>query len=548
MKTLKSHGLSETDKRNLRISALMSAAACFMLFLFAPLDLYFSNKDEFFFDLYMILPVLVIMFVLSFALSMMMFAVFSIIGKWHIAAVIYFVFFICSYIQGNYMTGYLPHFKGARINWNDYGIHRIICIVMYLVVTLIVIFVLRRMGEATFGRLIQYASVFLMAVMVITLVTSGIMRNGFVRKDICSSTPTTDGLFTYSEDANFLVFLIDKVDAKAVDELIDEDDSYSDVFNDFTFYTNAEAGYPYTKHSIPLILTGKWYEKQSDFDEYFNKAFDESEFFKKLIDEDFSMGLYETDISLNGSNAGVFDNMADTARKLSSWKDFVVYEIMMVGYRYAPFDLKRFCYMYTNPFNSLKVISEDSELYSDDDLSILGYLNTKEPVKTEKPTYRFIHIAGAHEWFYDENVNLVENGTYEDAVKASLKLTGMYLDIYRNRVPKDVYDKSVIIVMADHGALDPKQQNPVLMIKGFNEHHEMYRNDAPISYDDLQSAYMKLLDGSAGDAVFDYKEGDTRKRRLLFQDDDDNPDEIMEEYIQEGHAGDIDTLVMIRSF
>lgn len=65
-------------------------------------------------------------------------------------------------------------------------------------------------------------------------------------------------------------------------------------------------------------------------------------------------------------------------------------------------------------------------------------------------------------------------------------------------------------------------------------------SEAPISYDDLQEAFSRLLDGAMGEEVFDYKEGDERKRRYLYFEYEH--EEILEEFYQEGYAGDLDTL------
>ena len=40
-------------------------------------------------------------------------------------------------------------------------------------------------------------------------------------------------------------------------------------------------------------------------------------------------------------------------------------------------------------------------------------------------------------------------------------------------------------------------------------------NNAPLSYDDLQDVYHRLLNGSDSDDITDYKEGDKRTRRFL---------------------------------
>ena len=69
----------------------------------------------------------------------------------------------------------------------------------------------------------------------------------------------------------------------------------------------------------------------------------------------------------------------------------------------------------------------------------------------------------------------------------------------------------------------------------------MVVNHAPISYDDLQLAYKRLLSGNNSDEIFDYKEDDQRERRFLFYRylEEDH----MEEYVQHGRADDLTTLI-----
>ena len=85
------------------------------------------------------------------------------------------------------------------------------------------------------------------------------------------------------------------------------------------------------------------------------------------------------------------------------------------------------------------------------------------------------------------------------------------------------------------------RQCALLLIKGRNEHHDtMQISQAPISFEDLQEAYTRLLDGKQSTAAFDWKEGDVRERRFLkysFLDEDH-----MQEYVQTGYAFDRNTM------
>ena len=81
-----------------------------------------------------------------------------------------------------------------------------------------------------------------------------------------------------------------------------------------------------------------------------------------------------------------------------------------------------------------------------------------------------------------------------------------YVEHLRN---SEAYDNTVLIVMSDHGYNGSLGQSgeatwmrqcALLLIKGRNEHHDtMQISQAPISFEDLQEAYVRLLDGRRSD-------------------------------------------------
>ena len=130
-------------------------------------------------------------------------------------------------------------------------------------------------------------------------------------------------------------------------------------------------------------------------------------------------------------------------------------------------------------------------------------------------------------------------------MEASIALTAKYIDAIKE---SGAYDNTAIIVMADHGyngQVDETDRDvwmrpaPMFLVKGMREQHDtMQISEAPVSYVDLWDAYMRLMDGKQSDAIFDWKEGDTRERRYLrysFSETDH-----LVEYIQKGHAQDLD--------
>ena len=70
------------------------------------------------------------------------------------------------------------------------------------------------------------------------------------------------------------------------------------------------------------------------------------------------------------------------------------------------------------------------------------------------------------------------------------------------------------------------------------EKHPFQVSDAPISYYDLQDAYIRLKDGKTGEDVFEYKEGDDRERTFLWMEEWSSLVQPLVEYKTAGHVRD----------
>ncbi len=514
----------------------LSIVTCFMFFLYAPLELFFLNQEDFFFDIFMLLPVMLVIFLI--VTSICIFA-FCILSRWSrkvyvLAAGVVFVIFICSYIQGNFLAKSLPILDGNWIEWDRYPMERVKCIVMWVVVLLTFFGGYKKLVESTFLKVINYISIYIGLMLFVTLLTLGITEGKYEKKVILNTT--NKDLFTMSTDENFIVFLLDAVDAKSFSEVIGSDEKYAKIFEDFTAYNNTVGAYPSTRESIPYILTGVWYENQEYFDEYEKKAYAQSPLFNVLKEQGYKAGVYETDLVLDDEGKEQFENVVVCERSVTSYWDFIRWQIQMVGFKYAPYDLKRFCFVNPAAFNTLKVSPNGEEAFSDNNAIFYKKTKQEEIELIEDKCFKFIHLEGGHVPFqYDENVNIINDGTYEDNLKACLTITDAYLEKLKRY---DVYDNSVIIIMADHGYDNCIRSNPILYIKSIEEHHDFVVSDIPVSYADLQEIYKKLLQGAKSDELLEYQEGESRDRRWLRDIDGGRIDE----YIQSGHATDETTL------
>ena len=526
----------------------LTLAISFLLTLYGPLELFFTNKGEFHFDFLALFPELLKLFGLVTAAGLLAFGFCYIlyIQLYHVALVAAAIGFICTYIQGMFFVGNLPPLDGRRINWAEYSAQNIESVILWFVVGVAVVLLVRFLHMKRMYKVFTGCALFLTSILLVTVVVVGIQNDGLSPNS--EAVVTKDHEFDMSTDQNFVIFIVDAADSGTFNEMLQSGDyGFREVLEDFTYYPNTVGAYPFTKHSIPYILHGAWYENQEDFRTFTTRAMDQSPLLATLKAQNYRMGLYEEDLLYDSDHIFDFENVRHTQYHFSSFKQLVKAELKLVWFKYAPYPLKRLAKVNMEDFNRLLQLDNEEELFSANNADFYQDAGDAEIVTVDDKCFRFIHIEGAHVPFrYDKDVNLIDEaqGSYPQNMACSMTILARYLQRLKDA---GIYDNSAILIMADHGYGYERDVpivgrcNPLLLVKGVDEHHSLEISDAPISYEDLQEAYQRLLSGASSDQIFDAQEGDERIRRILlyFYEQEGH----MAEYEQHGHAFDIDTLL-----
>lgn len=530
---------------NIKPAVMLSIATCFMFFVYAPIELYLTNKDEFWYDIYILAPIMICVFIIFTGTCI---GLFFLVRKcsaklFNVMVIAMFVVFICSYIQGNYLIKYLPAIDGRQIDWSLYSGGRMESIILWIIVVAVIVFSLKSFSVKTIHSVIKTVSVLMVLMLTITLVTLCITNHGLENKtNICV---TNDKEMEMSTDANFIILLLDAADGGAFSDIVVGNEEYEKVFEDFTFYDNTVSAYPHTKYNIPFLLSGMWFENKTSSEEYFEDVLTSSPFFHELEQRNYAIGMYETDINIDENTRDRFENVGLYAKRVSSYTDFARWQIMLVGMKYAPFDLKRFSFVNPTAFEKLRVLEGENAAFHDDNMEFYKMVTGQDVTYREDKSFKFIHLWGAHPPYeYDKNLNfLSDGGTVTQSIEACITLTDTYLKKLKD---SSVYDNSVIIVLADHGEggyyeVNNLNQHPILLIKGVNERHEFQIDDSPVSFEDMQQAYIDLLEGVKGTDVFNSLP-QVRNRRFLYYDIKN--DKYIVEYEQSGKTGNMDTMIL----
>lgn len=516
---------------------ILSFVISFTIFVQEPIILYASNKNDLWFDFMTMLRPVAILFTLSLILLIALFSILKLFSKkdkvYNIVLVISFIVFFASYIQGNYLLGKLPGLDGTTIVWKGFLTQNIITIIVWLVIISAYIITIKKFS---FEKVIKVSSKIALVIFIM-LLTSSVSTMLTTKKMFQKKYPilvTSKNYSHFSDDKNFIIFLVDAVDQEKFKQELDIS-KYKDNFKDFTFYPDTLSYYLFTRESVPLILTGVPNLNEDDYYTYYNKAFDASPFMDNLINNDYDINIYDYELIWTTKKGRVVQNTEEVSNQVKI-VHFAKCNMKYVAYKYLPYFFKKYAHIERMNFNYAKRTDYDDS-FSWDNIDNYNMIINADVTKNHKKNFKFIHTSGSHVPYNTSGeLNRIseKKATYKDEVNASIKLTSSYIDLLKNN---NIYDNSVIVIMADHGYNGRERigrQNPVLLIKGINEvNKEMKISDKKVSHIDLMDTYKDLLDGKKSMDLFK-NIPENRKRKFIYYEY--TKENHMTEYETEGHA------------
>lgn len=517
---------------------ILSFVIAFTVFIHEPIMLYASNKADLWFDFMTMLKPILLFFAIA-LIGLMLF--YTIVGKlskkekvYNIILTISFIIFFASYIQGNYLLKDLPKLDGTTIIWKGFLSQNIITIIIWLLIITTYVLTIKKFSfekvHSVSSKVALAVFIMLLASCLSTMLTT---KKMFIKK--YPILVTGENFANFSEDKNFIIFLIDAVDSTKFDNIL-KTSPYKDTFKDFTYYPDTISYYMFTRDSIPLILTGIPNHNEDDFYTYYNNAFDNSKFIDELINRDYGINLYEYELIWTTEKSKAVKNTKKISNKVR-FVHFAKCNLKYVAFKYLPYSLKKYAHIERMNFNYSKQTENNSEAYSWDNIDNYKMIKNANVTKEKTKQFKFIHTNGAHvPYNQDEELNRISDkkGTYEKELKASIKLVDSYIKLLKDN---NLYNNSVIVLMADHGFAGGEiigRQNPILYIKGINEKHDNLKiSDKEVSHIDLSNNFIELLNDKKSDQIFNDIPLNRKRKFIWYRY---TKERYMIEYIQEGHA------------
>lgn len=495
----------EEYNQSVMYSFFIAVCIQFMIIVFAPLEIYLSNKDYFFFggkDLLIFqLPIFAILIVFD--------SIFFYFIRKTRSSIIFYIFSIlwgigmAMYIQGNFMKVDYGAMNGQEIQWENYSKECILSIFLLVVMILIALGLYICLGQKWI-RIAGGISICVALCQMVTILVLAVSQGGINKQPRWISTDIDE--YSFSDNENIIVFLLDTFDSGVFQKnMSEEPERYARVFSDFTYYPDTCSNYPFTDLSVPSMFTGKYYLNNCLYESYLEEAYQESNVFNSLKEQGYRCDYYTTSLLPQSNVSEMFNNSRKTVSTVSSHKRLMGYMYRLVGYRYLIQPLQRLCWFYPDDIESeLGTIAIDGvQAYSLDNHRFYDDLDEVK-ADTDEKVFKFIHIIGPHPPFrFNPDFSEKDSVTYDaDGIYDESKASVVIIDGFLNRLKEEnIYDISTIFILSDHGYMDMRQM-PLFMIKSRGERKDFSVDDSFVTYSDLPEMLCRAIEkGDSKDIV-----------------------------------------------
>ena len=468
-------------------------------FIFVPIDIYLRNSNEFWFSLGDIIWMLLFCFTATTLLLSAL--VYLLKGK----AKTFFVYLLMGVVLGLFLQSYIINIDygvldGRQIDWSSYRKQGIINTLLWLGCIGLPFAVNKFIKRpVTFKKTFSRLSCGLILVQILTLVFLFSNTTIEEKNDFYLST---EKMFEVSSKNNIIIFILDTFDTEVFKEILDQEPAIANLFDGFTYYPDTVGSYPTTKGALPQILSNVWYENEEPFSKYIEKIWTDNKFFQFLKTQKYDIRLLSSSVFIGKTST--VDNLITAPARVSSYKRFGTIFYKLVLFRSVPHDLKKYFWIYTGDFDKYRSVKTNSfEQYKfNNDLWFYNKLITdKLSIENNKNSFRFYHLKGPHGPFdINRNIERVQRGstTGIDQAIASLKIVSEYLEQLKSL---GLYDKSVVLIMADHGHLGAFGRLPLMLIKPQLRKGNLITSSNPVSFSNLHASIVDGLENQKSRAA-----------------------------------------------
>lgn len=489
---------AEQRKGKYKLIIIPLVLFCMLYTLTGPMELMLYNKGEFIFSFpvafrILLLGTLCIVSVPSILISNNMSY-----NMCRFYSCIVSIYSIMSYLQTIFLNGNMSLVDGGTQTWMP--TEKAVNLGIWVLVIFALVFIVTRTKHGM--KVLVGLSLYIIAIQFITGIYILSTKDGF--SNVNKEQLTEDGIFSLSDNANTVVFILDAYDTQMLQYVLSDDPDYLEPLHDFTYYDNMTSRYTATDGSLPYLLTGADINNP-DIEKNQDLWYENSHFLKDIKNAGYDVRILTEEKYVDSFDNELIDNYSENNYcRLDIEKTMELF-IRCMRYKSVPYVLKEFyryqTYDITNVVTDTDIYVFGTDAEFDDKI-----LNEGIVADCEKKAFRVYHLYGAHSPYYlTENADLDYDSTPLAQWKGSLKIVYDYINALKDA---DIYDKTTVIIMADHGFnntqrrsvkeagidIDEEKTNPIFMIKRANETGDKVKIiSKPVSHDNFFDTIMESV-------------------------------------------------------
>ena len=536
-------------KHRFAFGAAMSGFLCITLLVFAPLMLYVKGNDDMWFSFRTLLAPIAMVSAISFVVLC---ALLSLVPRaFHkllccLAFGLGLGFYLqCTFFNINYGSGVLD---GSQIIWSDYTTYGAIDSAMWAG-CIALPFALYMVFKRSWRHALMIAAGVIVVLQVGSLTVSIYQNQNTLNK--LSHEVTQAGIYDLADEENTLVFVVSSMDNSYFKDYKKDHPEIERELTGFTQYDNTLATGAGTMVSLPSLMTGEVYKKDTKYTDYLRSIWSGDTLYDLLQENATDVRIFCDDMYFGNGAVRRIDNIVDRVQDPESYKVIgsTVYRYTM--YNCMPHYLKRFFWMNIKDYSEYKSnITFDA--YNDDVL-YGNYVKNDGFDVTEKyhKSLRIYQLQGAKEPYrLNSSAEKVREGTSQkEQTEGDFKII---LDMIRDIKKRGMYENTRIIITADNGELD-QGQNPMLLYKDIGNVDGYTVSKAPVSLFDLTATLASTVtddysDYGTGVTFRDAEKKPSNRERLFYRNAGSNAASRIEEYRCKGDASDPDNMEKIAEY
>jgi len=286
-----------------------------------------------------------------------------------------------------------------------------------------------------------------------------------------------DEMYQLSRQKNVIQIVLDGFLSEVFDEAVAQDRSSMDRdFPGFVFFADHLGAFPTTRGSMPAMLTGVAYRNQMPFDRFLRETTWTQSISTVLGTHGFAIHSISFDGRDHPRTRG--EEREHIVRyniptPYASYRDYVGYAALQLVdlslFRHVPEGLKSYVYndqewLAQDHSAELGVQTERARnVRPSNHAAFLDEFAGRMTVTQDQPVYTFIHVAIPHPPIALDadcsflGIQPLTRNRYAGQARCSLLVVRHLLDRLR---ALDVYDRSVVVVVGDHGWQTPRPDHP----------------------------------------------------------------------------------------